>query len=73
MQFAGSLVNALQSGQSINDAVNFAVNQAISGNQGYLQGAKNATQTAGQSTPLQSKVVSGSYTQNADGDWVYNQ
>ena len=73
LQFAGSLVNALQSGQSINDAVNFAVNQAISGNQGYLQGAKNATQTAGQSTPLQSKVVSGSYTQNADGDWVYHQ
>lgn len=42
LQFAGSIVNALQSGSSINDAISFAVQQAELGNRGYLKGANNA-------------------------------
>jgi hypothetical protein len=42
-------VNALQSGQSITDAINFATQQAINGNQGYLNGALNSNAGGGSS------------------------
>lgn len=70
LQFAGSIVNALQSGKSISDAINFAVNQAIAGNQGYLKGAQNASSTGQSSTGQPVSAGGYNFVQDANGNWV---
>jgi hypothetical protein len=56
LQFAGSIVNALQQGQSIEQAVQFATNQAVAGVAGYYQGG-----TQGMPTGEGETVTSGGY------------
>lgn len=72
IQFAGSIVNSLQKGSSIDDAITFAVNQATASNQGYLQGAQGALGGATGTGTVQSQVVSGNYVLE-NGKWVYKQ
>jgi hypothetical protein len=74
VQFANQIVNGLQSGQSIQQALQFAVNQATSGNQGYLQGAMNSTSNTGSSgtgNSVTSSLFGGNYIQDSTGKWVY--
>ena len=70
LQFAGSIVNALQSGQSIQQAVQFATNQAIAGNQGYLAGAQGATNPANQNSAGTVSAGGYNFTQDSNGNWV---
>lgn len=64
-QFAAQIVNGLQSGQSIQQALQFAVNQATQGNQGYLQGA------TGQGQSSNGTINAGGYNfVQQNGKWV---